>query len=329
MRKPGETSPGPGNTVSNWKSSIEQGEYRRKTSHFRDWICPEEGTPFKAEAGRYHLFVSLACPWAHRTLIFRELKQLQDIVGVSVVHPEMLEQGWSFEHSADSAQAYGTTGDTLNGRSHLREYYLDSETDYRGTVSVPVLWDRQKNCIVNNESSEIIRMFNSAFDHLSDNRDDYYPAALRAEIDEINALIYSAINNGVYKTGFATTQEAYARHCATLFEVLDELEQRLSKQRYLAGRQMTEADWRLFTTLVRFDAVYHTHFKCNVRQLREYPSLHNHTLELYQYPGIAKTVHMPHIKHHYYASHRSLNPSGIVPLGPEQDWSANHQRHLL
>ena len=328
MRKLNETPSGTGDSVSNWKTSIEQGEYRRKDSRFREWISPDSGR-FKAEAGRYHLFVSLACPWAHRTLIFRQLKQLGNMVSVSVVHPDMLENGWSFSHNEDSASAYGTTGDTLNGCAYLREYYLASEANYASTVSVPVLWDKHENCIVNNESSEIIRMFNSAFDHLSGNRDNYYPADLRTEIDEVNSLVYSTINNGVYKTGFATTQEAYTRHCSDLFDALGEMDQRLSKQRYLAGNRITEADWRLFTTLVRFDAVYHTHFKCNVRQLREYPSLHNYTLELYQYPGIEQTVHMPHIKRHYYASHQSLNPYGIVPLGPEQDWNASHRRYLL
>lgn len=314
---------------SSWKSSIKQGEYRRKASQFRDWISADGSSGFIAEPERYHLYVSLACPWAHRTLIFRELKQLKELIGVSVVHPDMYEKGWSFEHNAQLARAFGTTGDTLYGHEYLSQLYLQSNPKYRSTISVPVLWDKQKNCIVNNESSEIIRMFNSAFDHLTGNRQDYYPVSLRAEIDDINTLVYSAINNGVYKTGFATTQAAYEKHCRVLFDALDTLEQRLSKQRYLVGSQLSEADWRLFTTLVRFDAVYHTHFKCNIRQMSDYPSLFAYMRDLYQQPGIAPTVHLAHIKRHYYASHRSINPYGIVPLGPEQDWNAPHHREKL
>ncbi len=318
--------------TSSWKTSINKGEYQRKDSEFRHWVTVDgragpSGEPgFEAQAGRYHLYVSLACPWAHRTLIFRKLKGLEELVSVSVVHPDMLEKGWSFTHTSETARLYGTTGDTLYASDYLSECYAQSSSVYAGNITVPVLWDKLQKRIVNNESSEIIRMFNTAFNDITGNTLDFYPERLRDEIDEINTQVYRFINNGVYKTGFATTQQAYEKNCGTLFSTLDAMEQRLSHQRYLAGNQITEADWRLFTTLIRFDAVYHTHFKCNIRQLKEYDALYHYMLELYQHADIARTVNLAHIKRHYYASHLSLNPFGIVPLGPDQDWLAPHNR---
>ncbi len=311
---------------SSWKTSIKDGEYKRKDSQFRNWITadgsagPSGETGFKAEADRYHLYVSLACPWAHRTLIFRKLKNLEDLISVSVVHPDMLDKGWSFQHDEQSEDDYGTTGDTLYQGDYLRDRYFESDADYQGNITVPVLWDKQQKRIVNNESSEIIRMFNSAFNELTGNQDDYYPKATRDEIDNINELVYHNINNGVYKTGFAITQQAYEINCRKLFDALDRVDARLAVQRYLVGDQITEADWRLFTTIIRFDSVYHTHFKCNIRLLKEYEHIYRYMLDLYHQPGIAETVNMAHIKRHYYVSHLSINPYGIVPLGHVQDW---------
>ncbi|MCC7347250.1 MAG: glutathione S-transferase family protein [Variibacter sp.] len=302
------------------------GRFERQASRFRNWVTPD-GAPgpsgeggFAAEPGRYHLYVSHACPWAHRTAIFRKLKQLEDAISLSVVSYHMGPQGWTFD------AATGSTGDPLYGKAKLSEIYVQAEPRYTGRVSVPVLWDRKRETIVNNESSEIIRMLNAAFDAVTPSKLDFYPAPLRAEIDAVNALVYPAINNGVYRTGFATTQEAYEEAFARLFDALDTIEQRLSRQRYLVGTQMTEADWRLFTTLVRFDAVYVGHFKCNRQRIVDYPNLWSYLRELYQVPGVAETVHMDHIKHHYYGSHRHINPTGIVPLGPELDFSAPHDR---
>ncbi len=315
--------------TSSWKTSIKDGEYKRKDSQFRNWVTAdgsvgESGEAgFKAEPDRYHLYVSLACPWAHRTLIFRKLKGLEDLITASVVHPDMMENGWSFMHDEQSEADYGTTGDTLYQGNYLRERYFANNPDYNGNITVPVLWDKQQKRIVNNESSEIIRMFNSAFNELTGNQYDYYPQALRGDIDSINDLVYHNINNGVYKTGFATSQQAYETNCRKLFDALDQVETRLAQQPYLVGEQITEADWRLFTTIIRFDAVYHTHFKCNIRLLKEYDHIYRYMLELYHQPGIAETVNMAHIKRHYYASHRSINPYGIVPLGHAQDWSEN------
>ena len=320
---------------SNWKSSIADGEYRRKDSQFRNWITPDGSagltgsSGFEAEAGRYHLYVSLACPWAHRTLIFRQLKGLEDIITVSVVHPDMHKNGWSFEHDETSAKLYGTTGDDLYGSEFMLERYFDNAPDYQGNITVPVLWDKQQKVIVNNESAEIIRMLNSAFNHITANDLDYYPEHLHAQIDEVNELVYHNVNNGVYKTGFATTQTAYEENAKKLFAALQQLDNRLATQRYLAGAQITEADWRLWTTLVRFDAVYHTHFKCNLNLLKEFTNLYHYMLELYQIPGIAETVNMAHIKRHYYASHLSINTYGIVPLGHQQDWLEPHNRDLI
>ncbi len=317
---------------NSWNSSIKNGEYQRKESQFRNWITVDgsagisgrEG--FKAEAGRYHLYVSLACPWAHRTLIFRQLKGLEDLITVSVVHPDMHDKGWSFSHDQASAKIYGTTGDDLYGDQYIGEKYLAQDPDYSGVNSVPILWDKQNRVIVNNESSEIIRMFNSAFNPITGNQLDFYPEHLRENIDIENERVYHKINNGVYKTGFATTQQAYDKNVTELFTALEQLEDKFSKQRYLTGDELTEADWRLWVTLVRFDSVYHTHFKCNLRLIEQYSNIYNFMLELYQMPNIAKTVNEAHIKRHYYASHLAVNPYGIVPVTHKQDWTAAHRR---
>lgn len=302
------------------------GHFQRTVTSFRSWITPDGkagpsgNAGFAAERGRFHLYVSLACPWAHRTLIARKLKGLEDFISVSVVHPLMLDQGWTFDDYP------AATGDELFGKKRLYEVYLEAKSDYSGRVTVPVLWDRKTNMIVNNESAEIIRMFNTAFNELTGNRQDYYPEALRTEIDEINAPIYKNINNGVYRVGFATTQEAYEEAFEALFAGLDEVEKRLSQRRYLAGDKLTEADIRLFTTLVRFDPVYVGHFKCNLRRMEDYPNLSNYLRELFQIPAFGETTNFDHIKTHYYASHRQINPTGIVPLGPELHLDAPHDR---
>ena len=300
-----------------------------ENSQFRNWVTPDgaagasgEGG-FRAEPGRYHLYVSLACPWAHRTLIVRRLKGLESIVGVSVVHWLMREDGWTF------AETPGATGDRLFGSRYLHEIYTRAEPGYSGRVTVPVLWDLERGAIVNNELSEIIRMLNSAFDRCGAAPGDFYPVALRAEIDRINARVYATANNGVYRAGFATTQAAYDEAVTELFASLDWVEGLLGTRRYLAGDRVTEADWRLFTTLVRFDPVYHGHFKCNLRRLVDYPNLWNYTRELYQWPGVAETVDFTHIKGHYYGSHATINPTGIVPKGPILDFSAPHGREWL
>jgi glutathionyl-hydroquinone reductase len=303
------------------------GHFRRQETAFRNWVTPD-GSPgptgvggFKAEPERYHLYVSLACPWAHRTLIFRALKGLEAMIGVDVVHPLMLSEGWTF-----ATDFPGATGDRVNGKDRLYEVYLQANKDFTGRVTVPVLWDKWQGTIVSNESAEIIRMFGSAFERLGGNQGDFYPLALRQQIEEVNKRVYSDVNNGVYKAGFATTQEAYDAAFGKLFEALDWLDEKLGRQLYLAGETLTEADWRLFTTLVRFDAVYYGHFKCNKRRIADYPHLSNYLRELYQYPGIAGTVNFDHIKHHYYASHRNINPTGIVPLGPELKLDAPFDR---
>lgn len=303
------------------------GRFVRSQSQFRNWITAE-GSPgpsgeggFKAEPGRYHLYVSYACPWAHRTLIFRKLKGLESMIGVDAVNPLMLEEGWILDTHFPEA-----TGDTVNGKQRLYEVYQLADPNYSGRVTVPALWDKQRNTIVSNESSEIIRMLNSAFDGAGAKPGDYYPEALRAEIDAINDKVYDRVNNGVYKCGFATSQEAYEEAFHQLFAALDELEARLGSHRYLVGDTQTEADWRLFTTLVRFDPVYVGHFKCNLRRIADYPNLSNYLRALYQTPGVAETVKMDHIKTHYYASHRTINPTGIVPAGPALDLTAPHDR---
>ena len=306
------------------------GKFKRQVSSFRNWITPDGSAGptgkagFKAELGRYHLYVSLACPWAHRTLIFRQLKGLTDDISVDVVHYHMGENGWEFHATAD-----GATPDTVNARNKLYEVYLEAGPSYTGRVTVPVLWDKQQNTIVNNESSEIIRMFNSAFDSMGAVQGDYYPEQLREEIDSVNKTVYSAVNNGVYKAGFATSQEAYEDAFTALFDTLDALEVKLSKHRYLVGNTLSEADWRLFTTLVRFDPVYVGHFKCNKQRIADYPNLSNYVRDLYQVPGIEETVNLTHIKRHYYGSHAAVNPTGIVPLGPEIDYSLPHDRALF
>ncbi len=303
------------------------GEFIREDSQFRSWITPDGSAGpsgiagFPAEPGRYHLYVSLACPWAHRTMIFRKLKSLEDIIAVSILHPHMLDQGWVFDDWK------GETRDNLYGYKCLYQHYTRAKSEYTGRVTVPVLWDSQRETIVNNESSEIIRMFNSAFNEFTPVKTDYYPEDLLEEIDLINANIYQNLNNGVYRCGFATTQEAYQTAFNRLFACLDELESRLSKQRFLLGGMITEADWRLFTTLVRFDAVYFSHFKTNLRRIQEYPELSGYVHDLFQQPGIAETVNIEHIKQHYYYSHHTINPSRIVPDGPELTFSAPHQRH--
>ncbi len=307
-------------------SRTKDGHFIRPNAQYRNWITPDGSAGpsgeagFPAEAGRYHLYVALACPWAHRTVIFRKLKKLENVVSMSTVSPDMLQDGWTFN------KAEGSGSDDVNGKSKMSEVYLLANPKYSGRVSVPVLWDKKKKTIVNNESSEIIRMFNSAFDAFTNDRTDYYPQALRKEIDAINDLVYPNINNGVYRTGFATSQAAYEQAFRNVFDALEEIEQRLSAQRYLVGNQITEADWRLYTTLVRFDAVYYSHFKCNWRRIEEYPNLSNYLRDLYQVPGVAETTSLEQIKRHYYFSQRKVNPTGIVPVGPQLDFARPHDR---
>jgi len=319
-----------GQWVDQWYDTESTGgRFVRKLPQFRSWITadgsagPTGDAGFNAEAGRYHLYVSHACPWAHRTLIFRSLKGLEEMISVSVVHWFMADKGWTFQAGE------GVVPDTINNAEFVHQIYTAAMSDYSGRVTVPVLWDKKNNTIVSNESPEIIRMFNSAFDNVGAKAADYYPQALRAEIDSLNERIYESVNNGVYKCGFATTQEAYEEALHPLFDTLDWLDQRLSTQRYLTGNTITEADWRLFTTLVRFDPVYVGHFKCNIRRIADYENLSEYVRDLYQQPGIAETVNMQHIKQHYYASHESVNPSRVVPVGPEIDFAAAHNRSRL
>ena len=299
------------------------GRFVRATTSFRNTVTADGSSGFKAEPGRYHLYVSHACPWAHRTMILRALRKLEDVISVSVVDPFTSDEGWHFSDGA------GCIPDTVNGTRYLREIYKLAKDDYTGRVSVPVLWDMRQKTIVNNESAEIIRMLNVAFNAWGNGEPDLYPAPLRDEIDAINEPVYEHVNNGVYKTGFARSQAAYENAFDALFATLDALEARLCAQRYVAGERITEADWRLFPTLVRFDAVYVGHFKCNRRRIEDYPNLGNYVRELYQYPGIADTVNMAHIKGHYYGSHVSVNPSRIVPKGPELDFTRPHDRDRL
>ncbi len=306
------------------------GKFVRSDAGFRNWITPDgsagpSGTGgFKAEPGRYHLYVSLACPWAHRALVFRALKGLEDAISVSVVHDFMGDEGWTFEPGE------GVVPDPLFGATRMFQIYQRAKADYTGRVTVPVLWDKETNAMVSNESSEIIRMFNSAFDDVgADASLDFYPEALRGEIDAVNARVYDTVNNGVYKSGFATTQGAYEDAVRPLFETLDWLDARLVDRRWLVGNRLTEADWRLFTTLVRFDPVYVGHFKCNIRRIADYPALSGYLRDLYQVPSVAETVDMGHIKRHYYASHETINPTRIVPVGPALDRDAPHERARL
>lgn len=312
-----------------WYESSKDGAFQRENAQRRSWVTAD-GAPgpsgdggFEAQAGRYHLYVSLACPWAHRTLILRKLKGLESLIDVSVVSWLMLENGWTFDPQK------GSSGDALDNLTFLHQRYTADDPQYTGRVTVPVLWDKQQQRIVSNESAEIIRMFNSAFDELTGNRLDLYPSALQATIDELNERIYPAVNNGVYRAGFATSQHAYEEAFDDVFAELGELENLLGEKRYLAGEHLTEADVRLFTTIVRFDAVYYSHFKCNQRRIADYPNLSNWLRELYQWPGVAETVNFEHIKGHYYASHRTINPTGIIPKGPALNIEASHDRERL
>lgn len=299
------------------------GRFVRRESQFREWVTADGSSGFKAEPGRYHLYVSLACPWAHRTLLFRKLKKLEGMISLSIVDPLMEENGWEFSDYESSIE------DSVNGSDYLHQIYTTAKPDYTGRVTVPVLWDKEKKTIVNNESSEIILMLNSEFDEFGNSTQDFYPPELRDEIDQINEVVYHNINNGVYKCGFATTQQAYEEAFNNLFSTLDQIENILSKKRYIVGDKLTLADWRLFTTLLRFDSVYYTHFKCNLRRIEEYPNLSNYLRELYQYPGVEETVNFKHIKEHYFKSHKTINPTGIVPSGPELDLSTPHNRSKL
>ncbi len=312
-----------GQWVDQWyETKKTKGEFQRQNSRFRHTLTTpndaenDELTSYRAEADRYTLYVSLACPWAHRTLIMRKLKQLEALIDVVVVEPIMLENGWELDR-------------TTSEFDYLYQLYLTGDPSYEGRVTVPVLWDKHTKTIVNNESSDILRIFNTAFNHLTGNTDDYYPEALRPRIDDINSEVYHKVNNGVYRAGFATTQTAYESAFNDLFTTLDWLEQHLEENRYLVGAKLTEADWRLFTTLVRFDAVYFGHFKTNKQAIADYPNLSNYLRELYQWPGIAETVNFDHIKTHYYASHMTINPTGIVPMGPEQSFDQPHNRDQL
>lgn len=320
-----------GKWVDRWyDTQSTNGSFERSKSQFRNWITADGSAGptgiggFKAEPGRYHLYVSLACPWAHRTLIFRALKGLESMISISVVNPLMAEHGWSFE------PGNGATGDSLHQSHFLYEIYNKAASSYTGRVTVPVLWDKLNNSIVSNESADIIRMLNSAFDTLGATPGNYYPEDLHTEIDTLNDLIYDTVNNGVYLAGFATTQQAYEQAVYPLFDTLELLNERLSTRRYLLGERITEADWRLFTTLIRFDAVYHGHFKCNLKRIIDYPHLWDYIRELYQWPGVAETVSFEHIKEHYYRSHGTINPTGVVPVGPQLDLNIAHGRsHLV
>ncbi|MCK0196651.1 glutathione S-transferase family protein [Ancylobacter sp. 6x-1] len=301
------------------------GRFERTVTRFRNWVTAD-GSPgpsgeggFPAETGRYHLYVSLACPWAHRTLIFRKLKKLEDVISVSIVDPHMGEEGWVF-HDGAGGLSPGATRDEVLGKQRLYEVYLEADPHYSGRVTVPVLWDRSRRTIVSNESAEIIRMFNSAFDAFTDAKEDYCPADLLPDIDAMNAGVYDAVNNGVYKAGFATRQAAYETAVTALFAKLDQLDALLGGASTLVGNRLTEADWRLFTTLVRFDPVYVGHFKCNIRRIADYPNLYAYFRRLLDVPGVRETVNITHIKRHYYESHKTINPTGIVPVGPQLGW---------
>lgn len=296
-----------------------KGKFQRESSHFNHWVKKESSnklsdSDFIAQSGRYHLYVSYACPWAHRTLIFRKLKDLENHIGVSVVSTDMLEHGWTFDKKT------GSTGDDINHFKYLYEMYIKTNSNYTGHVTVPILWDKKTQQIVNNESSEIIRIFNSEFDDITKNDLDFYPKELQKDIDKINDFVYKTVNNGVYRCGFATTQKAYCEAYSDLFNALDVIEDILGKKRYLIGDRITEADWRLFTTLIRFDEVYYGHFKCNKKRIEDYPNLSAYRRELYQWPGIKETTNFYHIKRHYYYSHKKINPTQIIPIGPEIDY---------
>ena len=312
-----------------YDTKASEGRFEREDAGFRNWVSADGSAGpsgiggFKAEPNRYHLYVSLACPWAHRTTIYRKLKGLEDMISLSIVHPFMGDKGWTF------AEGAGVIADPIVKADYLYEVYIAAKPDYTGRVTVPILWDKETNTIVSNESSEIIRMFNSAFDEVGATAVNFLPTELLAEIDTVNEFVYSAVNNGVYKAGFATTEAAYREAVVTLFDALDTLEARLVDQRYLLGNTITEADWRLFTTLVRFDAVYVGHFKCNIRRIVDYPNLWGYLRDLYQVPGIAETVSIEHIKAHYYTSHANINPTRIIPVGPLLDFNEPHDRTHL
>lgn len=310
-----------GKWVDKWyDTSASNGEFIRQDAQFRNTIG--EGSEFPVESNRYHLYVSLACPWAHRTLIFRKIKKLEQHIGVTVVKAEMLSHGWELSDEAINTFSPSPISDI----QYMHQVYTHMNANYNGRVTVPVLWDKKTKRIVNNESSEIIRILNSAFNELTDVKTDYYPQALRSQIDEINELVYHAINNGVYKVGFATQQDVYEKHFKVLFNALDTIEARLENQRYLVGNTITEADWRLFTTLIRFDSVYFGHFKTNLKQIEDYPNLSNYLRDLYQQPGVSETVNFEHIKVHYYYSHDTINPTRVVPVGPEINYLSAHNR---
>lgn len=309
-----------------YDTNANEGAFKREQAKLRSWITatgdagPTGKAGFKAESGRYHLYVSLACPWAHRTLIFRHLKGLETHISVSVVSPDMLSQGWTFDKESNS------TGDHLFESEYMHQIYTRNDPNYTGRVTVPVLWDKHNNCIVSNESAEIIRMFNSAFNSLTGNNLDFYPSELSEQIDEVNNFVYDTINNGVYKAGFATSQCAYEDAFNSLFSALDQLESKLTTTRYLTGEKITEADWRLFTTLIRFDSVYFGHFKCNKKQIEQYPNLSGYIRDLYQEAEVANTVDFYHIKRHYYFSHTGINPTQVVPNGPTINYHSEHNR---
>ncbi len=300
-----------------------EGDFVRQEDQFRDWVKEDPASDYPAEVNRYHLYVSLACPWAHRTIIVRILKRLENVIGLTVVDPIRDERGWAFRNGP------GHSEDPINGFQYLSEAYKASDKSFKSRVTVPVLWDKKRGRIVNNSEVDIVRMLNSEFNAFTESDLDLYPERLRPEIDRVNDLVYSNVNNGVYRTGFATTQKSYENAVRRLFEVLDNLEELLSKQRYVVGTRPTEADWRLFPTLIRFDAVYHGHFKCNIRRIVDYPNLSGYLRDLYQHDRIAATVNYEHIKQHYYVTHTDINPTQIVPVGPEMDLSAPHDRDLL
>lgn len=303
--------------------SHDEGEFIRQEDQFRDWVTRDGASDYAAEADRYHLYVSLACPWAHRTVIIRKLKKLETVIGMTVVDPVRDERGWAFR------QGPGHSEDPINGWKFLSQAYKATDPNYDGRITVPVLWDKKLGRIVSNADDDIMRMLNREFDDFTDSKLDFYPKELRVEIDEISDLVYPNINDGVYRTGFATTQRAYERNVRNLFNALDQLEAQLSKQRYLVDNRLTEADWRLFTTLIRFDSVYYLHFKCNLRRIVDYPNLWGYLRDLYQHQDIAETVNFDHIKRHYYITHDDINPTQIVPLGPELDLTSPHGRETL
>ncbi|MFB9807961.1 glutathione S-transferase family protein [Haladaptatus pallidirubidus] len=307
-----------------YETTNDEGEFERQTTTFREWVEADEDAEFPSESGRYHLYVSYACPWAHRTLVTRALKGLEDAISVSIVDPYRRDDGWEF-----SPERSGCTADTVNGTEYLRDVYTEADPEFTGRVTVPVLWDKRKETIVNNESADIMRMLDTAFDSVAERDVTFYPEAYRGEVDETIEAIYEPVNNGVYRAGFADTQSAYETAVTELFDALDHWETVLADQRYLVGEKLTEADFAMFTTLVRFDAVYATHFKCNLRRITDYPNMRNYLKELYQLPGVAETVRMDHIKEHYYRSHTDINPKQIVPKGPELDFENEHDRERL